>query len=740
MSHSIELTINERVIVAKPGERLIDVAQREGIYIPRFCYHPKLSVVASCRMCLVDIEGIGKTQPACATLVSDNMVVKTQSHKAIDAQKAIMQFLLINHPLHCPICDQGGECELQDTAMGYGKGVSEYSESKRVVADEDLGPLVKTDMSLCIHCTRCVRFGKEVAGVPELSFIGRGDTAGISTYLSRGLKSELSGNVIDLCPVGALTSKPFRFKGRSWGFKQQRGVSSHDCIGSNLVYHTMAKGYENITDVMRVVPYTNMALNEGWLADRDRFSYEGLYASERLETPLLKEGDHWRQASFEEVLTLIYNRMVAVDPEKVGVWLSSQMTLEEGYLAQHVFRSSGVENIDHRLWMNADVPLYQRPSSVALGDLHSFDTIVLIGSNIRYEQPILALRLKEASEKGSDIISIGAIAHEYYFPYQCHLTQPQELAMRVFELLHPPVSGQGSLSGKVLFLLGEEALIHVDIAQIQAMVHHWCDQSESEYMLLTPGPNSLGLAASGCTPDYKAWGAAKANGLSYYRMLRNTMDVMWLHQVDPMQDVSDPKRAYQLLKSAFTIAVSAYDTASLRDCADVILPLALAPETPGSYLNYQGLQQKFVAASSPRGEAKMGWSIYHVLGSMLSKVVAKDYDTLSQDVDRAYGTMVWPDIEQVPVEKPKVISAQWMRVGLSSWVRGDGLVRHAAALQQAYPIEEFVLLAETQEASIEGQITNLKYSDTIAPGTLVYERGQVFYAETMGPLDDGDVS
>jgi NADH-quinone oxidoreductase subunit G len=744
MSDEINLSINGKHVIAKSGERLIDVAARAGDYIPRFCYHPKLSVVASCRMCLVDIDGIPKAQPACAMTVTEGMVVQTQSKKAIEAQKAIMQFLLINHPLSCPICDQGGECELQDTAMGYGEGISEFTENKRAVVSEDLGPLVATDMSLCIHCTRCVRFGKEIAGVANLGLMGRGDGSYISTYLNKGLSSELSGNMIDLCPVGALTSKPFQYKGRSWGFKQHRGVSPHDCVGSNINYHTIAKGYDHLSDVMRVLPAYHPTLNESWLSDRDRFSYEGINSKKRLLKPWVKSGEGWREVDWQEALALIVPKIEAQlkqDKSKIGVWLSSQMTLEEGYLAQRVFRKLGIDNIDHRLWENTksqDDSL--RPAAVTIQDIASFDTIVLVGSNIRYEQPIIAMAIKQANDNGTQIHTIGAVDYEPYFSYTHHPTAPQQLARQVFEMGIEAQDG-GLLAGKILYVLGEEALVHPQITDIKQMIHVRCEGQDHAYLVLTPGPNSLGMMAAGCIPHQSSWLKGNSLGIGYQQMLDKKMEMMWLHQVDPMHDVSDPERAYSVLKQAFVVAVATHDSPHIRDCADIILPVAAASESPGSYVNYLGELQTFCAATRPKGEAKMGWSIYRVLGQLMSVDVMSEYETLHLEVARRYQQMKWPKVSIDRIKNPEDIDAEWMRLGLTSWVRGDMQVRHAESLQQAYPVDEKVYCGdERSESVLKPYIPSISTSTRIAPGALVYEKGFVFYGASVGVVLAGDAA
>ena len=742
MADKIELNINGKTVVAQRGERLIDVAKREGDYIPRFCYHPKLSVVASCRMCLVEIEGMGKAQPACATYVTDNMVVKTQSPKALDAQKAIMQFLLINHPLNCPICDQGGECELQDTAMGYGDGVSEFTEDKRVVEDEDLGPLVATEMSLCIHCTRCVRFGKEIAGVSDLGLVGRSDSAQISTYLNTGLRSELSGNMIDLCPVGALTSKPFKFKGRSWGFKQHLGISPHDCVGSHLSYHTVAKGYDHLSDVVRILPVNMPDLNETWLSDRDRFGYEGINAPERLQKPLMKKGNRFEEIGWEEALTVLSHKLSRLSDEEKkhsGLWISNQSTTEEGYAAQALFRQLGIQNIDHRLDENTkNQDQWTQPSDITPENITNYDTIIMVGSNIRYEQPMLALRVKQAYEKGAEIHSLGAVAYDWYTPSVHHSTSIQSFAKSIFELFQAEES-VSILKGKVLFILGEEARIHPQADSIKAMIYHYCQNTSANYLFLSPGPNTVGLHAVGCVPHHTAFAEAKRLGLSYQAMLDQPMSMMWLHQVDPMMDVSDPQRAYKMLKASFVVATTAYATPGIKDCADLILPVCPIAETPGSFINYLGQMQTFKAATRPKGEAKMGYSLFQIVGQLCGQKAMEEYALLHNEVRIAYEKMQWIKPVISDIKPPEVIDAKWMRLGLTSHVRGDLQIRHAQSLQAAYPVDEGVYCQdEASEALFKSHLPMIQTSTKVAPNTLLYERGTNFYGASVGEVGIGE--
>lgn len=715
----IRLFINDKEVLCKKGERLIDVAQREGEYIPRFCYHPSLSVVASCRMCLVEIEGCLKSQTACSTIVSDGMVVKTQSKKVLEDQKAIMQFLLVNHPLHCPICDQGGECDLQDTAMGYGLGVSEMPMPKRMVKDEDLGPLVATDMSLCIHCTRCVRFGHEVAGIPDLGMIGRGDSSEIGTYLSKGLRSELSGNMIDICPVGALTSKPFKFNGRSWGFKQHAAISVHDCLGSHLYYHTVAKGYDHLSDVMRVVPKSNIAINDIWLSDRDRFSYQGIQSEHRLMKPKIKKKNKWVDISWEEALSHVVEKLQDVKKDKSGLWLSSQATMEEGYLAQQLMRKLRIYNIDYRVTeYTKNEEIFLKPSSVNLHDFSQYNTIVLLGCNIRYEQSLMAYHIKEAVSQGSEVLSLGAIHHDYHFKHECILTSPQQLASRLFSMVLPVKEGGHALldKSKILFIMGEEALTHPLAYDMKHIVHNFC-KKKHQYIHLTKGPNALGLKVVGCLPNQGPFGHVTKTGLDYQNMLNERMEMVFLHQIDPMYDLSDADKAFEMLSQAFVVSLTSYDTPGIRAAADIMLPLALPVETSGRYINYMGLCQSFKAAIRPYGEGMMGWSIYDVIASLMDIRLDKPKD-LGSYLEVEYKGMEW-SIDLPKPNKPQDIECRWMKIGLSSWVRVDAQVRHAKALNEAYPRDNNIWV---HPQTLETISLEVQPSDKVAMHTLLVEK------------------
>jgi NADH-quinone oxidoreductase subunit G len=412
---SVNITVDGVPMKARKGEMIIRVTDANDVYIPRFCYHEKLPVAANCRMCLVEVEKAPKPMPACATPVAEGMIIHTRSVKAIAAQKSVMEFLLINHPLDCPICDQGGECELQDLAMGYGRDISRFQERKRVVKDKNLGPLVSTDMTRCIHCTRCVRFGQDIAGIPELGTTGRGEHNEIGTYIEKSVDHELSGNIIDLCPVGALNSKPFRFRARAWEMTQHALVSPHDGLGTNLYGHVL-RG-----KLMRMVPRQNDAINECWIADRDRFSYEGIYSTDRLQKPMLRSSDgSWREVDWQTALEAAAAGLKSAPADRLGVVAGASSTLEEYALLQRMAVGLGTSNIDHRVRQgdfSADTQDQLHPSlGVSIVDVDNLQALLIVGSNLRREIPLLANRVRKAAKAGGSVYFINPAQFEYLFP------------------------------------------------------------------------------------------------------------------------------------------------------------------------------------------------------------------------------------------------------------------------------------------------------------------------------------
>lgn len=642
---TIEIEINGRKYPARKGQMLIEVADAHGIPVPRFCYHRKLPVAANCRMCLVEVEKAPKPLPACATPVMDGMVVRTDSPYAREAQRSVMEFLLINHPLDCPICDQGGECELQDLALEYGGDRSRYLEGKRSVADKDIGPLVATEMTRCILCTRCVRFLEHIAGIKELGGIGRGEHTEISTYVERALTSELSGNIIDVCPVGALTSKPFRFQARAWELRASEAIAPHDCVGSNLEIH------QRRDEVLRVVPRENEAINEVWLSDRDRFSYEGLHAADRLCTPQVKQDGAWREVSWEALLDTLVPRLKAVvgdDGDALGVLVSPSATLEEMYLLNRLAEGLGCRHIDHRLRTLDFSDQDTLPSFPTLGqtieDFGRSDAFFLIGSWLRKEQPILGHRLRMAALAGARVAVLNPIDYEFLFPIaQRHIVRPSAMPRRLAGIVRALAEHKGIAvpdfaadvevdahqreTAELLLearaatvVIGTTAMHHPQAAMLRSQAAWLAEQSDSILALVTDGANAAGAWLAGCLPHRSAAGALREPaGHHAAAMLEAPRRAYFLFGMDPDADVADPAALDRALGEAeLVVAFTAFDHPRLRERADFLLPIASFGETSGTFVNAEGRWQSFPGAVPPPGAARPGWKVLRALGSLLA--------------------------------------------------------------------------------------------------------------------------
>ncbi len=644
---TVNIEIDGVSCTARKGQMIIEATDAQDAYVPRFCYHRKLSVAANCRMCLVEVENVPKPLPACATPVNEGMKVWTRSPLAIAAQKATMEFLLINHPLDCPICDQGGECELQDLAMGYGADVSRYNEGKRVVRDKDLGPLVSTDMTRCIHCTRCVRFGQEIAGVQELGTIGRGERTEIGTYVEQSVRHELSGNIIDLCPVGALNSKPFRYRARSWEMTQLETVAAHDCVGSNLYAH-VRRGR-----LMRIVPKDNDAINETWISDRDRFSYEGVYAPDRLLRPMIREGDAWRETDWASALKTaadgIRSVLAEAGPTKLGVLTSPWSTLEEHYLAAGIARGLGTQNIDHRL-MRRDFSDQERdpvfPSlGVSLEALGGADAVMLAGCDVRNEAPILAHRIRLAALAGGRIGTLAGLAYPLLFPVAAQAVHPDgdlvhglaavlsalDMDIALPESLRPAMDGvevrpehrvlaAALRDGEAAHLvLGLEAQAHPAFGTIRALAAVLTDATGATLGYLTPGPNSAGAAIAGALPHRAAGGVpVEKPGLHAAAMLTRPLAAYLINGFEPEWDTAAGDQAVATLEGAGRVVMlTPYVTETMRAYANVLLPAGTYAETAGTFVNAEGRWQSFGGVAQPVGEARPAWKILRVLGTLL---------------------------------------------------------------------------------------------------------------------------
>lgn len=676
---SVRLTVNGRELKAAPGEMLIAATDRAGIYVPRFCYHPKLSVAANCRMCLVDVTGAPKPMPACALPVADGMEVQTRSDRAIAAQRATMEFLLINHPLDCPVCDQGGECELQDLAMGFGRDISRFSEGKRSVPDPDLGPLVSTDMTRCIHCTRCIRFGEEVAGVQELGATGRSEQMEITTYVERSLKHELSGNVIDVCPVGALNNKPYRFSARAWEMTAHPAVASHDCVGSALYAHVL-RGR-----VRRVVPRENEAVNETWISDRDRFSCEGLYANERLGTPLVRRGGRLMEAGWDEALAAAAEGLLRAGDEHggeaLGALVSPSATAEEGYLLKKLMSALGSANIDHRL-RQRDFRVAPGGAAPWLGtrfsDIESLDSLLMVGSDLRSEAPILAHRVRKAALRGTRVSYLDLTEREYLHPISSRSVQPPEDWARGVG----PLAAHALTGKRRALWLGGLALRHPGYAELLEAATEAAGRAALGQV--TQGGNAAGLHLAGVLPG--AGNSSGPGGLDAARMSRTALAGMVLMGVEPDMDLVDGA-ADAMSAAGFVIALNPWASPWLLSHADVLLPTAAGLETGGTLVNAQMDWQGFSAAASPPGQSRPAWKVLRALAGRLELHgfgYADTREVLAELKQRAERERDAPATASAAgaIDSRRADSSDFTGLELPMY-SVDGLVRRSVPLQQA---------------------------------------------------------
>jgi NADH-quinone oxidoreductase subunit G len=655
---TITIEVDGKPVQARKGQMLIEVTDNNDIYVPRFCYHRKLSVAANCRMCLVDVEKAPKPLPACATPVMDGMKVKTRSSRALEAQKAVMEFLLINHPLDCPICDQGGECELQDLAMGYGRDISRYLENKRVVQDKNIGPLVQTDMTRCIHCTRCVRFGQEIAGVRELGATGRGEHMEIGTYIEKSMVSEMSGNIIDICPVGALTSKPFRFSARAWEMQQCESIAPHDGVGSNIQIHIKQD------KVKRVVPADNELINEVWLSDRDRFSYEGLYHPDRLTVPMIRKGDTWSEADWETALQFaidgINNVIKQSGADSIAALASPAATLEELYLLQKIMRALGSHNMDHRIrqgdFTDQDADPHFPWLGTGIADLEMLDCVLLIGSNVRKEQPIINHRLRKASMRGCSVLIVNSVDYDFNFNTSAKITVTPAGQVTALAGILKVLTGQGGadtdatlmnllnsvtitdehrlMAGRLkdaqngIILLGNLATAHPEFSTLRALAGAIAKFANVKIGFLAESANSAGACLAGMLPHRKPGGTQPdKTGLNADSMYAEGLNAYVLMGIEPELDCWNGYQALQALRSAgFVVSLTAYQTEMMKSYAHVMLPVGLFAETSGTFINNEGRSQSFNGVVLPAGEARPGWKILRVMGNLFN-LPGFDYNT-----------------------------------------------------------------------------------------------------------------
>lgn len=713
----IELEIDGKKCLGQPGQMIIDVADANDIYIPRFCYHRKLSIAANCRMCLVEVEKNRKPVPACATPAADGLKVYTKSKLALDAQKAVMEFLLINHPLDCPICDQGGECELQDLAVGFGGDVSKYTEEKRVVADEDLGPLVETDMTRCIHCTRCVRFGDEIAGLRELGAVNRGENTRIGTYVKKAMVSEVSANIIDLCPVGALTNKPFRYKARAWEMSQHASVAPHDCVGSNIYLHTRGNEYTDYRDIMRVVPRDNEAINENWISDRDRFSVEALSSDERATHPMIKQDGEWQTVDWPTALNTVVDRLRTFQGTDIAGLASPNSTVEALYLFQKWLRGIGCPNIDHRLrqtdFSQQDaMPVYPG-MAMHFAELDHLQAAFLVGSDLRREQPIANLRLRKAMiEHEGHAFALNPRAYPFNYPVTQSVcgsddfvaqlaTVAQAVAQKTKQTLDPAIV---KLAGEVrdfdvavaanlvdashsALFLGAYAQNHPQAHTLFAIAQAIASLSGAKLCVMTEGANAAGAWLAGVLPHRgPAADRPEKTGDHTQQMFSKSTRAFVLMNVEPELDCADSAGAKKALNDAeFVVCISPFMTGAKQDYADVILPIGGFAHAFGTFINAEGRWQSFQAAGPCYGEARPAWKVLRVLANLFNldgfehespKDILAELHSLTDDV---------PEITSVPVAQASEDKAE-VRL-LLEWpmFAVDNVVRRSVPLAQTLP-------------------------------------------------------
>ena len=607
----VELEIDGVKVEVAEGSMLITAAEKAGSYVPHFCYHKKLSIAANCRMCLVDVEKAPKPLPACATPVSPGMIVRTKSEKAVNAQKSVMEFLLINHPLDCPICDQGGECQLQDLSVGYGGVTSRYQEEKRVVFFKDIGPLVSAkEMSRCIHCTRCVRFGQEVAGVMELGMANRGEHSEILSFVGNSVDSELSGNMIDICPVGALTSKPFRYQARTWEMARRKSIAAHDSLGSNVVVQVKAD------KVMRIVPQENESINECWISDRDRFSYEGLQAADRLTEPMIKKNGQWVTTDWQTALNVVFEgikkvRRESADLNSIAMLVSPNSTFEEMALAKALMNGVGSTSIDAGLRHSANLNLAGAMPwlGASVQQLADAESIVVVGADPRNDQPLLTQRIRQAAKQGARVVIVNAGGLDPLMPKAVWLkAAPSTWADT---LGHDAVSNALSApEGGKFVLIGQQVLMSPFAGQILAKAAELAKSTGSTLGFLGDGANWVGSFVAGLQ-------ASATGGKNAKAMLAGKAKAAIVFGAEPdLDSVEGQKIVRGLIDAEFVVQASAF-VGNAKQYADVLLPIAPSTETSGTFINIAGTAQTFKAAVRPLGETRPGWKVLRVLGNLL---------------------------------------------------------------------------------------------------------------------------
>ena len=725
----IKIKIDGKALEVKPKTSIIEVADKVGIDIPRFCYHKKLSVAANCRMCLVEVKNFAKPLPACATQVMEGMEISTKSKFTKDTQKSVMEFLLINHPLDCPICDQGGECDLQDTAVAYGASKTRYTEEKRVVFDKNIGPLISTDLTRCIQCTRCVRFLKEVGGMAELGLIGRGEHAEISAYVDKSVESELSGNIIDLCPVGALTSKPFRYSARSWELSRRSTIACHDSLGSNIEAHVK----DNI--VKRVIPKENESINECWISDRDRFSYEGLNHKDRINLPLKREKNQWKEIDWEEAYELIEKNITDIDikkSNKIGIICSPQSTLEEGFLLKKIAKELNTSHIDYRL-LEQSFSENNNWLGCKIDEIESHDAILVVGSNLKHDQPLLAHRFRRYANKKNNFSIITSYDDFYstrclekvivnpsaYINYllmilkQVQLSTKYKINSEVIKNLLKAAKPSNeakriaksllSNKSKAIFL-GHQILHFDDGDNIKLVAMHIAQAVGATFGLIPGYANSVGLNELNLNTD----------NISADKILSQSKEAYIIMNFDPLYDYHSPKKINSALKKAkFNLAISPYISDSFKEF-DVVLPMTPFTETSGTFINMEKTIQSFSAVTPPVGQSRPGWKILRVLANFL-QLEGFSYDSSEEVKTDAIIEMDKKNEFSLNDFKPSNIERGIEVLNVVRANDSDMIVRRATSLHQNKNKDQSCCLINPttmlEEGLIEGQKIKISSSE-----------------------------
>ncbi|WP_458068880.1 NADH-quinone oxidoreductase subunit NuoG [Rhodanobacter sp. BL-MT-08] len=743
----LNIEVDGKPTQIRKGAMIIEAADAIGVAIPRFCYHRKLPIAANCRMCLVDVEMGGKMmpkpQPACATPVAEGMKVTTRSDKALKFQKDVMEFLLINHPLDCPICDQGGECELQDVALGYGRSVSRYTERKRTITDENLGPLVATEMTRCIQCTRCVRFTSEIAGTYELGGMSRGENLQIGTYIGKTLETELSGNIIDVCPVGALTNKPYQFQARAWELIAKPSIAYHDALGSNLWLHTR-RG-----DVLRTVPRDNEAVNECWLSDRDRYSYQGLYAADRISAPEVKRNGQWQVTTWEDALKFAGEAVKKESGSELGVLVHPATSNEEGDLLMRLARGLGSAHVDHRLRQldfadNAVAATFGLP----VAEIDKVKAALIVGSDLRHEMPLVNHRLHQATKKGAKVYLVNPAQFAFNYPLAGQaIVAPHAMVDALLAVAKAAVGAGASApaaladaidgahgddgdsevvdalkSGSAVIILGEAAVTHPQASWLRAIARFIAEATGAGYNELPVGANAVGLAKLGVLPGN--------GGLDAQAMLAQARKSYVLYGVEPPHDFADGAAALKALRAAEqVVAFSAYASPALREVADVILPIALLPEIDATLVNVDGLAQNVAAGAKAPGQTRAGWKVLRALGGSL-QLAGFEFDDLAGLRD---GIVERPAIASAALAKRQDVSGL-VRLATLPIYRTDAVLRRATALQ-AHPLNRAAAvrvnldeakrlgLAGGEQVRVADATLLLTIDETVPAGTVWIEAG-----------------